>query len=276
VRGYTMAVDVRNQAGLGLCGQKGFRHYTTVGYYQASADLVTVTEPSVPPAGLRPMRPKDASALASLYEATTPATVRLIDSRTPADFEVGLVERTLEVWRRQLRECEEMRYVVDGSAEGRQGSGREASAPSDGDPQGTERLRSKRPASRRPDGDGPDKGLVAYLRILGQYRGETPNTVQIQVHPGYTDLVGPLLHFALGKLRGFPAAAALTWCADFHPHKKQAFESAGLQLVTEDVLLVKDAMMALRLPLGPIKAEEVPAFKPAFYEPAPAAVSRKS
>jgi ribosomal protein S18 acetylase RimI-like enzyme len=241
VRGYTMAVDVRNQAGLGLCGQKGFRHYTTVGYYQASADLVTATEPSAPPAGLRPMRPKDASALASLYEATTPATVRLIDSRTPADFEVGLVERTLEVWRRQLRECEEMRYVVD----------------------------------------GPDKSLVAYLRILGQYRGETPHTVQIQVHPGYTDLVGPLLHFALGKLRGFPAAAALTWCADFHPHKKEAFESAGLQLVTEDVLLVKDAMMALRLPLQPIKAEEVPAFKPAFYErtfcePASAAVSRKS
>ncbi len=227
VRGYTIAVDVRNQAGLGLCGQKGFRHYATVSYYQIPADLIAATEPVAPPPGLRLMRPKDASALAALYEASTPATVRLIDSRTPADFEVGLVERTLEVWRRQFRECEEMRYVVD----------------------------------------GPEKSLTAYVRILGQYRGDTPHTLQIIAHPGYTALCGPLLRFGLGKLRGFPPSAALTWCANFHPHKKEAYEAAGLQLVTEDVLLVKDAMMALKLQLQAAKPEDVPAFKPAYCEP---------
>jgi ribosomal protein S18 acetylase RimI-like enzyme len=225
VRGYTIAIDVRNQAGLGMCGQKGFRHYAKVGYYQASPDLLAATEPSAPPSGLRPLRPKDAPLLAGLYEASTPAGVRLVDSRTPADFEVGLVERTLEVWRRQLRECEEMRYVID----------------------------------------GPDKTLTAYLRILGQYRGETPHTVQLAVHPGYTALVEPLLQFALGKLRGFPPAAALSWSADYHPHKKAAYEAFGLQLVTEDVLLVKDTMMSLKLPIQAVKAEELPAFKPAFF-----------
>lgn len=230
VRGYTIAIDVRNQAGLGLCGQKGFRHYATVGYYQIPAELIQATEPVPPPAGLRKMRPKDAPALAALYEASTPAPVRLIDSRTPADFEVGLVERTLEVWRRQLRECEEMRYVVD----------------------------------------GPDRSLTAYLRILGQYRGDTPHTVQIVTHPGYTDLCAPLLRFAMGKLRGFPPNAALAWCAYFHPTKKEAYEEAGLQLVTEDVLLVKDTMMALKLPIAPVKGEDVPAFKPAYCEPASA------
>ncbi|MBM3268623.1 MAG: GNAT family N-acetyltransferase [Candidatus Sericytochromatia bacterium] len=225
VRGYTMAVDVRNQPGLALCGQLGFRHYATVGYYQAPAELVGATEPSPPPAGLRPMRPKDAPLLAGLYEASTPGGVRLVDSRTPADFEVGLVERTVEVWRRQMRECEEMRYVIDGH----------------------------------------DKTLTAYLRILGQYRGETPHTVQVAVHPGYTDLVAPLLQFALGKLRGFPAAAALSWSADYHPQKKAAYEEFGLQLVTEDVLLVRDTMMALKLPIQAVKGEELPAFKPAFF-----------
>lgn len=228
VQTYTLQVDVRNQAGLALSSQEGFRPYATVGYYQASAELLASFSPVPPPSGLRPMRAKDSDQLAELYIASTPAPVRLVDSRTPADFEAGLIERSLELWRRRMRECEETRYVVD----------------------------------------GPERSLVAFLRILAQFRAETtPHTIQLTVHPGYPDLASDLLRFAMGKLRGYPPGAALTWCMQYHPHKRQVFEEAGLQLVTEDLCLVKDGAITLKLPATAHKAEEIPALKPAYCEP---------
>ncbi|MBI6546497.1 MAG: hypothetical protein HY692_06860, partial [Cyanobacteria bacterium NC_groundwater_1444_Ag_S-0.65um_54_12] len=226
-RVYTVAVDVRNQAGLALCEKKGFRRYAAVEYYQATKALGAAVEPTPPPARLRPLRSRDAAMLAELYQASTPAAVRLVDSRTPADFEVGLIERTMELWRRRWHECEEMRYVVD----------------------------------------GPERSLIGYLRILGQYRGEAPHTLQIATHPAYPDLLPELLRFALGKLRGFPGNAAMTWSASYHPHKRAAFVEAGLQLVTEDVCLVKDTFIPLKLPLQPLKTEELGAFRPAYCDP---------
>ncbi len=230
VQSYTLQIDIRNQAGLTLCSHEGFRPYATVGYYQASPDLLSGFTPVTPPAGLRPMRAKDAALLADLYIASTPAPVRLVDSRTPADFEAGLIERSLELWRRRMRECEESRYVVE----------------------------------------GPGRSLVGYLRVLAQFRSDTaPHTLQLTVHPGYPDLARELLAFALGKLRGYPPGAALTWCMQYHPHKRQAFEAAGLQLVTEDVCLVKDGAITLELPVSSHKPDEMPAFKPAFCERSP-------
>ncbi|MBU6430421.1 MAG: GNAT family N-acetyltransferase, partial [Cyanobacteria bacterium REEB65] len=227
VQVYTLQIDARNQAGLALCGEKGFRHYATVGYYQASADLLATFQPVPPPNKLRPIRKSDSTLLADLYIASTPAPVRLVDSRSPADYEAGLIERSLELWRRRMRECEETRYVVD----------------------------------------GPNRELVGYLRILAQYRGIAPHTIQLTVHPGYAQNAGDLLRFALGKLRGYPPGAALTWCMQYHPYKQQAFEEAGLQRVTEDICLVKDGTITLKLPASPYKPEELPAFKPAYCEP---------
>lgn len=112
-RSFTLEVDTRNLAAMGLYAKKGFRRYATLSYYQLSPEQLRTYEPVEPPAGLRAYRPKDAAALLELYSACTPASVRLVDSRSVGDFEQGFIEHTLSRWRRKLGLFEDLRYVLE-------------------------------------------------------------------------------------------------------------------------------------------------------------------
>lgn len=111
-KSFTVEIDTRNLPAAGLATRKGFRRYATLHYYQLPAEKLALCEPAHAPAGLHPYRAKDAEGLLQLHNACTPSPMRLIDSRSVADFEMGLVERTLSKWRSKLGFFEDMRYVV--------------------------------------------------------------------------------------------------------------------------------------------------------------------
>lgn len=112
VKSFTVEIDTRNLAAIGLFTRKGFRRYATVHYFQLPEDKLAGVGAVQPPTGLRPYRAKDAAGLLQLHNACTPSPMRMIDARSVGDFEVGLVERTLGRWRCKLGMFEEMRYVV--------------------------------------------------------------------------------------------------------------------------------------------------------------------
>ncbi len=112
VKSFTVEIDTRNLPAIGLVTRKGFRRYATVHYFQLPAEKLESWEPAHPPVGLRPYRGKDAAGLLQLHNACTPSPMRMIDSRSVGDFEVGVVERALGKWRCKLGMFQEMRYVV--------------------------------------------------------------------------------------------------------------------------------------------------------------------
>ncbi|MNX23633.1 putative acetyltransferase [compost metagenome] len=112
VKSFTVEIDTRNLAAIGLFTRKGFRRYATVHYFQLPEEKLKGFESVQPPPGLRPYRAKDAAGLLQLHNACTPSPMRMIDARNVGDFEVGLVQRTLGKWRCKLGMAEEMRYVV--------------------------------------------------------------------------------------------------------------------------------------------------------------------
>lgn len=113
VKSFTLESDTRNLPALGLYSKKGFRKYATLTYFQMPPEQLREHDPTDPPQGLRPYRPKDASALLELYNACTPEKVRMIDSRSVGDYELGVIEHTMSLWRRKLGMVEEQRYVVE-------------------------------------------------------------------------------------------------------------------------------------------------------------------
>lgn len=110
VKCFTLEVDHANLPALRLYEKLGFRQYTAVTYYQMEKAPDVRHEA---PAGLRPFRRRDAQALYELYLAATPAPVRLVDTRKPSDFALGLVERTMATMRRQLKHVADERFVVE-------------------------------------------------------------------------------------------------------------------------------------------------------------------
>lgn len=115
VKSFTIEIDTRNLPAIGLVTRKGFRRYATLHYYQLPAERLADVPKVHAPLGLRPYRGKDAAGLLQLHNACTPSPMRMIDSRSVEDFEVGIVERTLGRWRCRLGLFEEMRYVVTDS-----------------------------------------------------------------------------------------------------------------------------------------------------------------
>lgn len=112
VKSFTVEIDTQNMPAIGLFTRKGFRRYATVHYFQLPAEQLAACDAAPAPAGLRPYRGKDAAGLLQLHHACTPSPMRMIDSRSVGDFEVGFMERTLGRWRCKLGMFEDMRYVV--------------------------------------------------------------------------------------------------------------------------------------------------------------------
>jgi GNAT superfamily N-acetyltransferase len=110
VKCFTLEVDHLNAPALRLYEKLGFRQYAAVTYYQ-------MEKPPEPrgesPSGLRPFRGRDAQALYELWLATTPAPVRLVDTRKPSDFALGLTEKGIAGLRRRLGHVADERFVVE-------------------------------------------------------------------------------------------------------------------------------------------------------------------
>ncbi len=110
---FTAEVDVRNRRALELYARRGFRRYARLEYLQMMPEASQRFTPAVPPSGLRSLRPRDAAALLELHRACTPEEVRLVDTRTATELEMGFVEHTLSRWRRKLGLFEDRRYVLE-------------------------------------------------------------------------------------------------------------------------------------------------------------------
>ena len=110
---FTAEVDVRNRRALELYARRGFRRYARLNYLQMLPEQSQLFAPAPPPAGLRSYRPRDAEALLELHRACTPEEVRLVDTRTSTELEMGFVEHTLSRWRRKLGLFEDRRYVLE-------------------------------------------------------------------------------------------------------------------------------------------------------------------
>lgn len=222
VKCFTLEVDVQNAPALRLYQKMGFRQYAAVTYYQAEKVPETRGES---PANLRPYRSSDAQGLYELYLASTPAPVRLVDSRKPSDFAMGFIDRTMASMRRGLKQVADERFVVE------------------------------------------EKGkVVAYLRVTAQMRA-LPHTVHLMVNPGYEHLYGPVLDHAAQLLSAYPANSVLSWAPDYQPSKQQALVDWGMQTLTVDRCLVRDNLIALKLPAKEaLNVAEDKAFKPAFTQ----------
>lgn len=127
VKCFTLEVDHANAPALRLYEKLGFRQYAAVTYYQLEQPPAPRGEgratgdgsaPAAPAdrealAGLRPFRGRDAQGLYELYLASTPAPVRLVDTRKPSDFALGHVERAMASLRRQMKHVADERFVVE-------------------------------------------------------------------------------------------------------------------------------------------------------------------
>ena len=221
VKCFTLEVDAQNAPALRLYQKLGFRQYAAVTYYQSEA--VPAVRSAAPMAGVRPYRSSDAQALYELYLASTPAPVRLVDSRKPSDFAVGFIERTMATMRRGLKQVADERFVVEENGK-----------------------------------------VVAYLRVMAQMRA-LPHTVHLTVNPGYEHLYAGLLDQAARVLGAYPANPVLSWAPDYQPSKQQALTDWGMQSLTVDRCLVRDNMVALKLPVkDTAHVADDKAFKPAF------------
>ena len=221
VKCFTLEVDAQNAPALRLYEKLGFRQYAAVTYYQM--EKPAKPQSVEPPSGLRPYRSRDAQALYELYLASTPAPVRLVDSRKPADFAVGFIDRTMAEMRRGLKQVADERFVIEENGK-----------------------------------------VVAYLRVMAQMRA-LPHTVHLMVHPGYDHLYAGLLDQAARVLSAYPENTVLSWAPDYQASKQQALVEWGMQPLTVDRCLVRDNLIALKLPAKEtINVADDKAFKPAF------------
>jgi hypothetical protein len=173
--------------------------------------------------GVRAYKAKDAQALYELYLASTPAPVRLVDSRKPTDFAVGFIDRTMAEMRRGLKQVADERFVVEEGGK-----------------------------------------VVAYLRVMAQMRA-LPHTVHLMVHPGYEHLYAGLLDHAARVLAKYPENSVLSWAPDYQASKQTAIAEWGLEPLTVDRCLVRDNLIALKLPVKEsVQLADDKAFKPAF------------
>lgn len=221
---FTLEVDTRNAAALGLYARSGFHRYATVNYYKLDAEaLLQLPAPTGAIAGLRPYRASDAEALYGLYNACTPAPVRLIDTRTPDDFRLGPVEWASQQARARMGQCLERRLVVE----------------------------------------GPDRTLLGYLRLVGQLR-PLPHSLHAMVHPGHEALWEPLIRHGFARLAAIRPGMALSWAPDYQPARRAVLEGLGMQLITADHSLARTTLATLPMPAVPPPKVEDQAFKPAF------------
>lgn len=220
VKCFTLEVDDQNMPALRLYQKLGFRQYAAVTYYQAESPPAPRGEA---PEGLRPYKASDAQGLYELYLASTPAPVRLVDSRKPSDFSMGYVARAMAEMRRNLGQVADHRFVVEAKGQ-----------------------------------------VVAYLRVVAQMR-DLPHTVQVMVNPGYEHLTAGLLDHAAALLADYPGRSVLSWAPDYQPSKQQALKDWGMQPLTVDRCLVRDNLIALKLPAREsVALAEDKAFKPVF------------
>jgi GNAT superfamily N-acetyltransferase len=221
VKCFTLEVDAQNAPALRLYEKLGFRQYAAVTYYQTDKPAPPNPEAAVP--AVRAYRSRDAQGLYELYLASTPAPVRLVDSRKPSDFAVGFIDRTMAEMRRGLKQVADERFVVEENGK-----------------------------------------IVAYVRVMAQMRA-LPHTVQIMVHPGYEHLYGGLLEQAARVLAQYPENTVLSWAPDYQPSKQQALTDWGMKPLTVDRCLVRDNLIALKLPVKEsAQLADDKAFKPAF------------
>lgn len=221
VKCFTLEVDAQNAPALRLYEKLGFRQYAAVTYYQTEKPAKPNPEAAVP--AVRAYRSRDAQGLYELYLASTPAPVRLVDSRKPSDFAVGFIDRSMAEMRRGLKQVADERFVVEENGK-----------------------------------------IVAYLRVMAQMRA-LPHTVQIMVHPGYEHLYGGLLEQAARVLSQYPENTVLSWAPDYQPSKQQALTDWGMKPLTVDRCLVRDNLIALKLPVKEsAQLADDKAFKPAF------------
>ncbi|HEY9724736.1 MAG TPA: GNAT family N-acetyltransferase [Oscillatoriaceae cyanobacterium] len=220
VKCFTLEVDAQNAPALRLYEKLGFRQYAAVTYYQLER---APAAQGLELPGFRRYRSRDAQGLYELYQASTPAPVRLVDSREPSDFALGFIERAMAGMRRGLKQVADLRYVVE-----REGK------------------------------------IVAYMRLTAQMRA-LPHTLHLTVHPGYETLLPELLDQAARLLADYPDNPVLSWAPDYQPAKQQALVDWGMQVITVDRCLVRDNLIALKLPPKEVaQLSDDKAFKPAF------------
>lgn len=220
VKCFTLEVDEHNAPALRLYQKLGFRQYAAVTYYQL--DGVPAPRGGEAVEGLRRYKPGDAQGLYELYLASTPAPVRLVDSRKPSDFALGFLARAMAETRRNMRQVADERFVVEAKGQ-----------------------------------------VVAYLRVMAQMRA-LPHTVQLMVNPGYEHLTAGLLDHAASVLATYPENSVLSWAPDYQPSKQQALLDWGAKPLTVDRCLVRDNLIALKLPRESMALADDKAFKPVF------------
>lgn len=109
-----------------------------------------------------------------------------------------------------------------------------------------------------------DGKVVAFMRVMAQMRA-LPHTVHLVVNPGYEDLYPALLDQAASVLAAYGPNPVLSWAPDYQPAKQQALEAWGMKVLTLDRCLVRDTMIALKLPVKEsVNVADEKAFKPAF------------
>ncbi|MEB3236782.1 MAG: GNAT family N-acetyltransferase [Candidatus Sericytochromatia bacterium] len=220
----TLHADVRQDALLGLCRNRGFRSYARVTCFEAHDEHVQQASPVEPPVGWRPVRGVDRMSILDLERITTPAPVRWIDSRRPEVFgkvaDVGVPGPIQAPW----RDVEPLAFVVD----------------------------------------DPERGIVAHLQVLARLRGDGAHLLHLTVHPGHVGLYGAVLAHALGRLRGYTPAPARVAVASHHPAKREACLDQGLKPVREEVCLVRDGMRTLIIPRAEGVRKRVSGLAPAF------------
>ena len=224
---FTLEVDTKNNAAIRLYEKTGFRRFTTVSYFRLASSHRTgaLGKDAVPaPEGMRPHKASDAKGLFELYQACTPAPVRIVDERKLSDFKDHAIEEVSSYVKEQLKYSREHHWVVE-----RHGQ------------------------------------IVATLELVAQFR-KLPHVLRLMVHPGYQELHGQLLRFALDQLRQYPARQVLSASLEHQPGKAEELKALGFKLITSDHLMVRDNLQVITLAQvepGAIKRED-PAFKPLF------------
>lgn len=108
--------------------------------------------------------------------------------------------------------------------------------------------------------------VVAYMRVMAQMRN-LPHTVHLMVNPGYEHHYAPLLDHAARVLGAYPKNPVLSWGPDYQPGKQQALLDWGMKTLTVDRCLVRDNLVALKLPAKEaLSVTDEKAFKPAFTQ----------
>ncbi|MDB5097362.1 MAG: acetyltransferase, family [Cyanobacteria bacterium RYN_339] len=111
-----------------------------------------------------------------------------------------------------------------------------------------------------------DGKVVAFMRVMAQMRA-LPHTIHLTMNPGFEHLYQPLLDHAAAVLAGYPTNPVLSWAPDYQPSKLKALQEWGMQTLTVDRCLVRDTMIALKLPVKEgVSVADDKAFKPAYTQ----------